>query len=67
MYGDLRAARRIAVVVPGPDTGSASYDTAARMARDLRTDTARLAPADDRPCPQARGGGRGLPGDASGR
>ncbi|WP_371661071.1 alpha/beta hydrolase [Streptomyces sp. NBC_00280] len=46
VYGDLRTARRIAVVVPGSDTDLASYDAAADMARDLRAEVIRLAPAD---------------------
>ncbi|WP_338899879.1 alpha/beta hydrolase [Streptomyces sp. TG1A-60] len=48
VYGDLRTARRAAVVVPGSDTDLASYDVVARMARDLRAEMARLSP-DDRP------------------
>ncbi|WP_330289666.1 alpha/beta hydrolase [Streptomyces sp. NBC_00576] len=46
VYGDLRTARRVAVVVPGSDTDLASYDAAARMARNLRAEMTRLAPAD---------------------
>ncbi|MCX4706924.1 alpha/beta hydrolase [Streptomyces sp. NBC_01373] len=46
VYGDLRTARRIAVVVPGSDTALTSYTTAARMARNLRAEMARRAPAD---------------------
>nr|WP_105971750.1 alpha/beta hydrolase [Streptomyces geranii] len=46
VYGDLRTARRIAVLVPGSDTDLASYDAAARMARNLRAEMTRLAPAD---------------------
>ncbi|MGW0821107.1 alpha/beta hydrolase [Streptomyces sp. NPDC002845] len=48
VYGDLRTARRVAVVVPGSDTDLGSYDAVARMARNLRTEMARLS-ADDRP------------------
>ncbi|MFF6786462.1 alpha/beta hydrolase [Streptomyces sp. NPDC012510] len=46
VYGDLRTARRVAVVVPGSDTDLASYDAAATMARNLRAEMTRLAPAD---------------------
>ncbi|MDX3637907.1 alpha/beta hydrolase [Streptomyces sp. MB09-02B] len=46
VYGDLRTARRIAVVVPGSDTDLASYDAAAGMARNLRAEMARRSPAD---------------------
>ncbi|MDW4907269.1 alpha/beta hydrolase [Streptomyces sp. ADMS] len=46
VYGDLRTARRVAVVVPGSDTDLASYDAAAVMARNLRAEMTRLAPAD---------------------
>ena len=44
VYGDLRTARRIAVVVPGSDTDLGSYDTLARMARALRADMTRTSP-----------------------
>lgn len=44
VFGDLRTARRIAVVVPGSDTDLGSYDTLARMARDLRAEMARQSP-----------------------
>ncbi|MFI1355275.1 alpha/beta hydrolase [Streptomyces sp. NPDC020898] len=46
VYGDLRTARRVAVVVPGSDTDLASYDAVAVMARNLRAEMTRLAPAD---------------------
>ncbi|MER5217119.1 alpha/beta hydrolase [Streptomyces sp. NPDC002838] len=46
VYGDLRAARRVAVVVPGSDTDLGSYDATARMARNLRAEMARLSPGD---------------------
>jgi hypothetical protein len=46
VYGDLRTARRVAVVVPGSDTDLAAYDAAARMARNLRAEMTRLAPGD---------------------
>ncbi|ULR48388.1 alpha/beta hydrolase [Streptomyces deccanensis] len=48
VYGDLRTARRVAVVVPGSDTDLASYDVAAGMARDLRAEMTRRSP-EDRP------------------
>ncbi|MFD3505114.1 alpha/beta hydrolase [Streptomyces sp. NPDC058678] len=44
VYGDLRTARRIAVVVPGSDTDLGSYGTLARMARDLRAEMVRQSP-----------------------
>ncbi|MFG2373150.1 alpha/beta hydrolase [Streptomyces sp. NPDC048504] len=46
VYGDLRTARRVAVLVPGSDTDLTSYATTARMARDLRAEMARRTPAD---------------------
>ncbi len=45
VYGDLRKARRIAVVVPGSDTDLGSYDTLALMARHLRAEMTRRSPS----------------------